>query len=337
MPKSCPNGLTKTKKGYCRTIGYYRNGRGERVPRKFWLGHDRSAALGRVRALSEAWEELLGERGEKVWMAAAIASVQSDDNAQMVCSGSLPQPVLVFPSRPYSPPPTVTFTLPAALDEFSKHFGERNDIGHAHREGTKYRIASINQHVEEIVVEQNGQQLWLKDLPMAAVDMEWLSRIRNRITGRPMTKHVYDSQRPISIDCVKGWLMTLGMAFDWFDRTPRIGWNATHARWRDEFTLGKRQEYALRTPEERDADGKPKPIFTMDEVVKLYKTAVPLQRLYLLMGVFLGWSQEGIRSLRRPHLVTVNDELFVDRRRCKTGVEGYSIHAHEEWMLQRSD
>lgn len=329
MPKSCPKGLSQTDKGYCRTIGFYRNGRGQRVPRKFWLGHDRTYALRQVRSLSNAWDELPGERGEKVWtddaIAAALSPAYAVPTQPVITAQAEPLPVPAVLAKPLvsNPPPISAMTLPMALDEFSQFIAERNDIGRYHRDGTKSRIASIKQHVEEIVAEQNGTKLYLKDLPLAAMDMEWLSRIRNKITSRPMTRHAYDTQKPISIDCVKNWLMTLGMAFDWFDLTPRIGWRAPHARWRSKFTLNKKQEYALRTPEERDTEGKPKPAFTLDEVSKLYKNAVPLERLYLLMGVFLGWSQEGISSFRRPHLVRMNGELYIDRRRGKTGVDGY--------------
>lgn len=49
-----------------------------------------------------------------------------------------------------------------------------------------------------------------------------MGTIRNKITSRPPTKHIYDTPKPISIDCVKNWLMALGMAFDWLDRTPTI-------------------------------------------------------------------------------------------------------------------
>jgi hypothetical protein len=322
--------LTKTDKGYCRTIGYYCNAEGRRVPRRFWLGHDRSIALRKVKALSDAWEELAGERGEKVWADETIATaldavslVPTAATAEMVTAA--PAAVAVFASRPFPlpVPPADVHTLPQALDEYAKWFGERNDISDYHRDGTRSRIGSLKLHVEAITAEQGGQIVRLADLPMSAIDMEWLSRIRNRVTSRPLTKHVYDTPKPISIDCVKGWLMTLGMAFEWFDRTARIGWAAPHRSWREQFTLTKHQEYALRTPEERDRQGKPKPTFTLDEIVSIHKNAVPLERLYLLMGVFLGWSQEGIRSLRRPHLVKVDGDLFIDRRRGKTGVEGY--------------
>jgi hypothetical protein len=59
--------------------------------------------------------------------------------------------------------------------------------------------------------------------------MEWVARIRNKITDRPLTKHVYDTPKPISIDCVKNWLMALGMAStgrtrdgDWVGRAARL-------------------------------------------------------------------------------------------------------------------
>jgi len=158
---------------------------------------------------------------------------------------------------------------------------------------------------------------------VAAVDMEWLAKIRNRITSRPLSKHERTTPRPISIDCVNNWLMTLGMAFDWLDRTPRIGWNAPHVRWRENFTLTKKQEYALRTPEERDNQGKPKPAYTVDELVAMYRNTSPMGKKYLLMGLMLGWAQEAIRSFRKSHLVMIDGEYFIDRRRGKTGIEGF--------------
>lgn len=317
MPKTCPSGLTKTDKGYCRTIGYHRNGSGRRAPRRFWLGHDRSVALRKAKVLVEAWEALPGGRGEKVWTETAIAKALDGVTVtptaavgESVTAG--PVAVPVFAPRAVPPPdPRGSYTLPQALEQYAKWFGERNDISDYHRNGTKSRIASIKSHVEDIIAEEGGQTVRLADLSMSAVDMEWLSRIRNKVTSRPLTKHSYDTLKPISIDCVKGWLMALGMAFDWFDRTPRIGWTAPHSSWRGQFTLTKNQEYALRTPEERDQQGKPKPTFTLDEIVAIHKNAVPLERLYLQMGVFLGWSQEGIRSLRRPHLVKVAEAANV--------------------------
>ena len=329
MPKRCAGGLTKTNRGYCRTIGYYSHDH-KRVPRKFRLGYDRTQAMRKVEALEEAWENLLGERGQKAWTEEAIQAalepftpkaVETPTAIEPITAG----PVPVFPRQPVPPPrPAQVFTLCAALDEFTHYFDERTDISQTHRDGTKSRINSIKKHIEDICIEDAaGTKSWLKDLPVSAVDLEWLNRIRNRITGRPLTKHDVDTPKRISIDCVKNWLMALAMAFDWFDRTPRIGWTAPHPRWRESFMLSKKQEYALQTPEERDNDGKPKPAYTVDELVRIYKNSTPLSKKYLLMGLFLGWSQEGIRSFRKCHLVMMAGEYFIDRRRGKTGVEGY--------------
>jgi hypothetical protein len=223
--------LTQTNKGFCRTIGHYIYG-GKRVPRRFWLGHDRALAKRKVDALEAAWEMLQGERGQKVWtdeaIQAALNPITSSSStapaAAHIISPKIPQPV--FASQPVPPPPPIrTYTLPHALDEFTKFFDARSDISQVHRDGTKSRINSVKQHIEELYVAgHDGTRTYLKDLPVSAVDMEWLSKIRNKITSRPLTKHVYDTPKPISIDCVKNWLMALAMAFDWFDRTPRIGW-----------------------------------------------------------------------------------------------------------------
>jgi len=198
------------------------------------------------------------------------------------------------------PPPIRTYTLPEALGEFTIYFDARFDISQAHRDGTKSRINSIKQHVEDLfLAQQDGARVFLKDLPVSAVDMEWLSKIRNKITSRPLTKHVYDTPKPISIDCVKNWLMALAMVFDWLDRTPRIGWVAPHARWRENFTLTKKQEYALRTPEERDNEGKPKPAYTVDELVKIYKNSSPLGNPILRRRFAVSSSSRGRCTVQR--------------------------------------
>ena len=152
MPKSCPSGLTKTKDGYSRTIGYYINDGGRRVPRKFRLGHDRTSAKRRVEALEDAWESLRGERGQKVWTDEAIKAAldgvaPTPATKPAVATPATQQPnvpVPVFPSRPYVPRPlhAVAYTLPTALDEFCRYFSERTDISRLHRDGTVSRIKS---------------------------------------------------------------------------------------------------------------------------------------------------------------------------------------------------
>jgi hypothetical protein len=119
--------LTQTDKGFCRTIGHYVYG-SKRVPRRFWLGHDRAVATRKLDALETAWEGLPGERGQKVWTEDAIHAALEPLTAPvaLVPAGTslVPVPpvaVPVFPPEPVPPPPPFrTYTLPDALHEFTK-------------------------------------------------------------------------------------------------------------------------------------------------------------------------------------------------------------------------
>jgi len=150
MARQCVSGLTKTKRGFCRTVGYYLN-HGKRVPRKFWLGHDRAKALRKFKVLETAWDNLPGDRGTKVWTEEAInqalnsiALCPQPQTSSIDPTSNLPQSVPVFAPRPVPPPTSArTYTLFEALDEFTKNFSERTDIGQKHRDGTKSRIESI--------------------------------------------------------------------------------------------------------------------------------------------------------------------------------------------------
>lgn len=330
MTKLAQLKLSKDGRGFFKTIGYHQNDRAERVPRKFRLGYERHQALRKLEALLDAWDDLPGERGTKVWNDAAIEAAMDsvavtpepfEDGASTTTPTATP---VVPPRTPKAatPPPTSCVSFGFALDEFATFTEARNDVGSIHRDGTRSRINSIKIHLGVTPVSDTDRRT-LDALPVCDIGSEVLGRIRNLITSRPLTHHQRKNRKPISIDTVKNWLMVLGMAFDWFEITPRIGWTPPHHRWREQFTLSKKQEYALQTPEERDNGGKPKPAFTVDELVMVYKNSTKLGRRYLLMGLTLGWAQEAITSFRRPHFVQKNGEYFIDRRRGKTGVEGY--------------
>lgn len=63
MPRSCPKGLTQTGTGYCRTIGFYGNPKGRRVPRKFWGGHD----PGERAEASPGVKQSMGRPARRAW------------------------------------------------------------------------------------------------------------------------------------------------------------------------------------------------------------------------------------------------------------------------------
>jgi hypothetical protein len=122
--------------------------------------------------------------------------------------------------------------------------------------------------------------------------------------------------KPISINTVSHWLMHLSTAFDWFARTKRIGWKAPDD-WRDAFCLTEKHKWAMMTDPERSAYGKPAPCFTVDELAKIFKCGAPLEKLYLLMGLLLGWSQEGICSFLKEQFVQRGEDYYVEKPRSK--------------------
>ncbi|MDF2434851.1 MAG: hypothetical protein JWP44_4482, partial [Mucilaginibacter sp.] len=61
-----------------------------------------------------------------------------------------------------------------------------------------------------------------------------------------------------------------------------------------------------------------------DEVVTLFKCCdTPLQRRYLLVPLFLGWTQMDLATLERDEFVTKDGHYYVDKLRSKTGIQGY--------------
>ena len=293
MANSNTLNVSKDDHGYFKTLGYQLNERAERVPRKFRLGYDRYQAIRKLKALHEAWDDLDGERGTKVWTDAAIkAALDSDETSpEMLADANLSAATPVVPPRPprvAAPlPATNCMSLSSALDEFAAFMTARNDVSDIHRRATRSRIDSIKMHLSVNGVSETDCRM-LDSIPVCEIDGEKLTSIRNMITSRPITHHQRQNRKSISIDTTKNWLMVLGMAFDWFEITPRMGWTPPHHRWREQFTLTKKQAYAFEAPDERDNDGKPKAPYTVDELVAIYKNASKLGRLYLLMGLTLG-------------------------------------------------
>src|SRR5687767_12743156 len=109
--------LTHTSKGYCRTIGHY-NHHNKRVPKRFWLGHDRSQALRTAKVLQAAWDDLPGDRGTKVWTEDAINctlnSITQCHQSQTFSTdpaSNIPRSIPVFsPRHVPRPSPSRTFT-----------------------------------------------------------------------------------------------------------------------------------------------------------------------------------------------------------------------------------
>ncbi len=109
------------------------------------------------------------------------------------------------------------------------------------------------------------------------------------------------------------------MAFDWFSHPDsKIGWIPPYPQWREKFTLNDRQaENLLDDGEEL---GEVKPTFNLDQLSTLYTIATNQERMYLLFGVCLGWTAREIATLKRSKIKEADGEMFIEKKRSKTGV-----------------
>lgn len=325
MSKTLPKLGTPTKYGYRSSKGFVRKG-DKVVQQAFWLGPDPTLALQKLLAIEDAAAaHERDDAGRIVWADEAIAALkqrfQQIENAVTAASAVAAPPVVqavpVFAATPLPPRPDLpNLTLHAALDQYVAHVNGRNEIGLKTKTMTKHRIKSIKHH--------------LPDVPLAAIQFEHLQEFRNVFTARPVCRRqrprggsVADG-RPISVMTARNWLSTLGQAFRWFRKTNRwakpVSLDAEDLE--QVFFLSKSERNRIcSSREERQMLGKPKPTPTLDELCLYYKLAAPGQRLYLLMGICLGWRQAQITDLRKQDLVRRGGEYFIKFERTKTNVE----------------
>jgi len=109
------------------------------------------------------------------------------------------------------------------------------------------------------------------------------------------------------------------MAFNWFSHPDsKIGWMAPYPQWREKCTLNDRQAENLL--DEGEALGEVKPTYNLEQLTILYLAATHQERLYLLFGVCLGWTAQDIATLKRNKIKEANGEMYIEKKRSKTGV-----------------
>lgn len=323
--RNLPKLGTPTKYGYRCSKGFsYKDGK--LTQHVFWLGRDATFALQKQAAVEEAAATIeRDDAGRVIWTDCPLALLKqrfdSIERAVAVVPTVATRPpvqsVPAFATTPL-PPPVQRFNLSlhVALDQFCDWVRTRNEIATKTREMICQRVRSLKFH--------------LPNAPLASVDFDMLQQFRSTITARPPMRRMADAKvkmqaPPISLMTTRNWLQTLGQAFKWFRKTGRwvrpSGLDIEDQQ--DVFFLSKSEIMRLsNNREEKSRLGKPKATFTLDELAIYYKLAVGGQRLYMLLGICLGWRQRQITDLRRGDIVIRNGEYFLKFMRTKTGVEG---------------
>lgn len=325
MITNIPKLGTPTKYGYRTSKGFIR--RGERlVQQTFWLGPDAALAQQKLLLVEQAAGSAERDEGGRViWTDEAVARLKQRLQQTSPAVNQVPLPTVQQPARSLAafdvvplPPPVNRFNLSLhqALDQYCDWVRTRNELALKTREMNCQRVTSLRHH--------------LPDVPLASVNFDQLQQFRSIITARPIMRRMNDAkvkreQPPISLMTIRNWLQALGQAFQWFKKTER--WSKPAGLEMDDlrsvFFVSKSEMMRLsQSREEKERLTKPKPTFTLEELCIYYKLSAPGQRLYLLLGVCLGWRQRQITDLRKSDIVIRNGEYFVNFLRTKTGVEG---------------
>lgn len=325
MKNKLPKLGTPTASGYRCSKGFIRKS-DKLVQQVFWLGSDPAIAVQRRSAIDDFARQCEpDETGRTIWTDDLVTEMKHRLDSIGRTELSIPKvetrdPVSteqVFQPTPL-PAPVQRFglTLHEALDQFCDWLRSRNEVARKTNENNCHRVKSIKFH--------------LPDAPLNTIGFDQLQAFRSIITARPPVRRQKDAKvkrtpRPISLMTTRNWLQVLGQAFKWFRKTGR--WiKPAHLEIDDlaaVFFLSKNEIMRLsQSRDEKEKINRPKPTLTLAELAIYYKLAAPGQRLYLLMGVCLGWRQRQIADLRKSDFIIRNGEHFVKFLRTKTGVEG---------------
>jgi hypothetical protein len=185
---------------------------GKREYKQFRLGKNLFVSQQISKALELAWaaETATDSDGKKVWSQQGIDKAFAFAEAPVIDQTPAPNQTTAQPA-----PTAIGLTLFQAFDLFENQQKDRfqaKEIGESHFASFGYRIKALKKHIP--------------DMPIHEIDNETLKSFRRIITARPMADSYRPAQKlddegdpiplpprkPISIDTVKNWLMTLGMS-----------------------------------------------------------------------------------------------------------------------------
>ena len=288
--------------------------------RNFWCGKDQATAIKLTNALDSFWEtEIVGVNGKKSWSNQSIVEAYNRVGMTPPASVNLQQPAMA--QAAIIQPPPVALTLgPRFRPAFQPReisFHDALDV-YVEMRLAKRTIRRPGEDSEQII---GSLKHHLADMPLQDIDAAVHRILTDKIINLPPNR---TTGKPISIVTARWWLRELGAAFEWFSHPDsRIGWIPPYPQWREKFSINDEEAKALAKNVGDENFGKVKPIFNLDQLAILHKCTTPLDRLYLLGGVCLGWTAIEFATLKRSQIQTDQDgeTYFVNKERSKTGVE----------------
>ena len=332
--------LKRTRRGYPRNLGKLPNG----SQPKFYLGHDKDAAVARNEAIETLWAEFTRKTGRDVWdqwhldAAKAVArgeplvvrrfDHEPEDNLFRrfnEWSRKLKVPVVVDPSHQHLFDLGREAQVRAVLqsqEQLAESLGTPNAVG----QNLHDAIEAYRQHVQRDYLDptdgaltDNGKtkidqlktiMTYVPNLDLGAIDYHGTDELFAIFRRRPVSKRYGNPMRRKSCS---NYIGELGRFLHWMHLSK--DWN-----WR------KPEDYDAisRRPRELDVDveheAKEVETWTIAELKLLNEYALPIERVFLLLGLNCSYGADQAGRLRVRHLRFADEEgkrSFIKRTRRK--------------------
>jgi hypothetical protein len=352
--------LKRTARGFVRSIGPASG------QVKFYLGHDREQAQAKIDKIMALWgtvEDEASLRGLKPsWSPDTLVA------AKAIAAGEVPS----LQKRPYESPeryftrvneigqkvgmtvqPADPFlfdvgrqdladTIAEAQAHLSPAVGVPKATGQTLHQAFRSYLEYLRREYRtgEDSITDNGKtkidqiismRAYVPDLDLGALDYRVCDELFGIFRRRPVSKRY---GKPMTRKSCSNLIGELGRFFLWLHTSPDWSWRRP-----EDFDLIKR------APRELDADveraAAPVPTWTVEQLAILYKYALPLERVFLLLGLNCAYGADQAGRLRVPHLHLSEDgRNYIRRIRRKKKVLAIHLlwvqtNLAMNWALER--
>lgn len=277
--------------------------------RRWYLGNDKAEAERLANLITAEWKIIKLGRGT-VWTAEAMRRIELHragiDATQPMPTpiasierSNEPQPLTALPTVPERPMGSGR-TIYSIMVEYEAHLDKQAaalQCSQGHRQSQQACLRRARKY--------------LTDMPIGALTYGHLLALATTLAGRPMSER----GEPMAVETIVNTINAIKLFFGHVEDSGE--WNPSY-NWRRALRIKRR---GIATDDEKNR-AKKTPLFTQDDLRRIWNIATERTRLYMLLALNTGATQMEISTLRLSH-VHLDDAIpYIERPRNKTGVDG---------------
>jgi len=331
--------LKPTKRGYVRNLGRLASG----SQAKFYLGHDRSVALSRLEQIAALWQQIESHHGSRpgnpVWDEGTLRAARAIEKGE---AATLPRfefstgneaaekyftrinalrqaGILAHPSNEFlyeTGKQDLVAEIEAGHENLSRVIGIPRATGQTLHEALRAYQEAIRHEYKESAdasLTDNGKKKidqirtiisYVPDCDLGALDHHGCDEVIGIFRRRPISKRY---NKPCARKSCANYIGELGRFFRWLHLSKQFRWRKP-----GDFDL------ISRTPRELDDDVEHEsadtPVWTIDQLKLLNEYALPIERIFFLLGLNCSYGADQAGRLRIGHLHLSDSGISYIRR-----------------------